>query len=211
MKKNFIPTKLFFAATMMAAGMFGLVSCDDDDDVQEPTIDPIEPTVVYGDYAGLMTMTLAEAGDSADAAVADVKATVKDDSVCFSDFPVKDIVVSILGDEEAAEMIVEKLDPIHYAINYDATVAAAQDSVSLTFHAEPLQLVFNLPAEEGKEPQQFKVEVEIAATKKGTYSVADGRMKFAITAQNVLLSMGEMKVPLPTFAPTTFSFDLKKQ
>ena len=58
----------------------------------------------------------------------------------ISDFPVKDIVTSIVGDADAAEAIVEQLGPVNYSIGYEPTVSEAGDCISLAFNAEPLEI-----------------------------------------------------------------------
>ena len=210
MKKHYFHTAWLCAMLTVSAGVAGLTSCSDDDDDTAPI--EITESTVYGEYSGKMTTTLSgNEGEEAEPAVADIKATVQNDSVNISDFPIKDIVTSVVGDADVAETIVEQLGPISYSIGYEPTVSEAGDCISLAFNAEPLQLVLPLPSsEEDGEAQQLIIEVEVEAAENGMYTVADSNLKFGITAQNVFLVTGEEKTALENFSPIKLDFDLEK-
>ena len=85
---------------MIAGCTLGFVACSDDDDPQTPTEPKVED--VYGDYTGTMQTALLDQstfaeGEGEEPAGVDVAAQVKNDTVYFDEFPVRDLVVSIVG------------------------------------------------------------------------------------------------------------------
>ena len=126
-------------------------------------------------------------------------------------FPVKDIVMSIINDEEAAGSIVEAVGDINYKIGYKPALTSANDSILMVLDPEPLMLNLTIPAQsESDVDQTLVIEVKVDAGENAAYSVADKKLKFSITARKVLIGEGEEKVELPGFTPAMFSFDLKK-
>ena len=211
MKKIFSLTNVFVAVMMLGCTL-GFSSCSDDDDSPEFTTDPVEITTktMYGSYQGKMTTTAIEAQDDAPAGV-DITATVANDSVCFESFPVKDLIVSILGDEEIADNIISALGDVSYKVAYTPTLTPKKDFINMEFKAEPLKLALTMPsANEGEEAQTMIIEVEIEAAEEGKYTVEDGNLAFAISATKVFLGKGESKVEFPGFAPTRFAFYLNQ-
>ena len=208
MKKNFSLTKMFVAVMMLGCTM-GFSSCSDDDDApKNPT--EITTKTMYGSYQGKMLTTAVEAQDDTEKGV-EIKATVVNDSVCFESFPVKDLIVSILGDEEAADNIISALGDVSYKIAYTPTLTPAKDFINMAFKAEPLKLVLAMPsANEGEEAQALNIEVEIEVAEDGKYTVDGGNLAFAISATKVFLGEGESKVEFAGFAPTQFAFNLNQ-
>ncbi|MCI6119520.1 MAG: DUF4840 domain-containing protein [Prevotella sp.] len=210
MKKK-IQTARVFAMLLFLGCTISLASCsDDDDDVTVPT--EITTQTMYGDYKGRMTTvtTVTAEGEETPAGV-EVTAKVDNDTVTVEKFPVKDIVMSIINDEEAAGSIVEALGDINYKIGYKPALTSANDSILMVLDPEPLMLNLTIPAQsESDVDQTLVIEVKVDAGENAAYSVADKKLKFSITARKVLIGEGEEKVELPGFTPAMFSFDLKK-
>ncbi len=194
-----------FVAMMLLGFSFCFASCSDDDD--EPKV---SPEVMLGEYYGTMSAS-SVAPESETEEPSGVKVTAKLDgtSVCFDNLPVKDIVLSIVGDEAAADQIMEALGNVEYKIAYNPVVNADGNIISLAFNAEPLKMSMTIPsAIEGEEALTINIEVAIDAKSIGIYTVDDGNLKFELVATKVLVGSGEEMTEMDNFAPTTFAFDL---
>ncbi|MGM9709780.1 MAG: DUF4840 domain-containing protein [Prevotella sp.] len=211
MRKFINPAKMFVTLMVLGCTM-GFTSCSDDDDDDKTPPTEITASIMYGDYEGKMTTVAAEGQDGEEApASVDVKATIDNDSVFFDSFPVKDIIVSVVGDETAAEAIMQAVGNVSYKIGYTPTIMPNKDIINIALDAEPLKLEVVMPSEEeGAEPAKLVVEVEVEASETGAYKVEDGNLTFAITAKKVFLGEGEGKMELPGFTPTQFNLNLNQ-
>lgn len=214
MRKVFRPMQLF--ALMLVAGCsFCFTACSDDDDVKDPN--EIDTSVMFGDYKGKMTSLniAAHEGDDENGEAEpgiDVSATIENNTVRFEKFPIKDIVLSIVNDEDLANQIVEAVGDVNYNIEYVPALTAANDSIMMNLNPEPLKLTVTMPAEnEGEEAQSLVVEVEVVAgEKKAGYAVENGNLKFNIDATKVMLGEGEDRQEFTGFVPTSFHFDMNQ-
>ena len=203
MKKEMKFNRLF-VSLMLAGCTLGFVACSDDDDPKTPTEPKVED--VYGDYTGTMQTTVLEKsvreGEGGGEPVGiDVNAVVKNDTVYFDEFPVRDLIVSIVG-EEQADVIVEAIGKVSYKVGYEATMTAAKDSVYMEFDPKPLEISVPL-----SEDNVLSVTVEVAAGEKGSYEFETKNLNMGIRA-------GEVKVndePFPAFPVTAFAFEMKKK
>lgn len=196
-----------FVSLLMMGCTLGFTSCSDDDDAAEITTEVTTKTM-YGDYMGKMFTTTTATTDNEEPQGADVKANVDNDTVCIKKFPIKDIVMSIVNDEGAADDIMAAVGDIDYKIGYKPALTSAKDSIMMVMEPEPLTLHITLPGAEGEEAQSLTVTVKVEASEKAAYSVEDGKMKFEIKAMQVMLGEGEEQVELPGFIPSMFSFEL---
>lgn len=202
MKRDFKYCRLWMACLMMGTTLT-FTACSDDD---EPT--PTEPKVedVYGDYTGELTFdpsvnpTAGEEGEEEINGIA-VDATVRNDTVYFNDFPVRDLVASIVG-EESADQIVEAIGTVSYKVGYKASMATAKDSVYMEMSPKPLELT--IPVDE---ENTTTVSVEISAAQKGSYEFETKNLNMELKAEKVLVNEEEF----PTFPATGFIFEMKKK
>ena len=193
-----------FVSLMLAGCTLGFVACSDDDDPKTPTEPKVED--VYGDYTGTMQTTVLEKSvregeEGGEPVGIDVNAVVKNDTVYFDEFPVRDLIVSIVG-EEQADVIVEAIGKVSYKVGYEATMTAAKDSVYMEFDPKPLEISVPL-----SEDNVLSVKVEVAAGEKGSYEFETKNLNMGIRA-------GEVKVndePFPAFPVTAFAFEMKKK
>ena len=102
--------KTFFGKSWMAALLAGaccvMVACDDDDNGGGQTPPPTEPDipVVSGDYAGTMSaVEAAPAADGEESAGTAIEAAVSEAEISFTDLPIRDLVVKVLGTEEGVD------------------------------------------------------------------------------------------------------------
>lgn len=209
MKKRILTAKVF-AMLLFLGCTLGLTSCSDDD-VTTPT--EITTQTMYGDYTGRMTTeTIAAENDDETTAGVEVTAKVAADTVTVEKFPIKDIVMSIINDEEAANNIIEAVGDIEYKLGYKPALTSAKDSILMVLDPEPLKLHISIPSEtEGEEAQTLVVEVKVEAGENAAYAVEEKKLKFSIMAKQVFLGEGEDQVELPGFTPSIFAFDLIKK
>lgn len=203
MKKEMKFNRLF-VSLMLAGCTLGFVACSDDDDPQNPTEPKVED--VYGDYTGTMQTTVLEKsvreGEEGEEPVGvDVNAVVKNDTVYFDGFPVRDLIVSIVG-EEQADAIVEAVGKVSYKVGYEATMTAAKDSVYMAFDPEPLEISVPMGTD-----NTLTVKVEVAAANKGNYEFETKNLNLGLEASSVTVD----DQPFPAFPATGFTFEMKKK
>lgn len=214
MKRFFKPTALF--ASMLLIGFaFISVSCSDDDDNNNG--DVVTVKAVCGEYTGKMQSSQIApsstdgTGDGSETpAGVDVTASVDADSVLIQDFPIKDIVLSIVGDETVADGIVEAVGQVDYRMAYTPALSVAKDSISMELKAEPLKLNVSIPSTTEGESTPLVVEVDVEVESAAKYSVETGNLKFSFAATKVKLGEGDSQTELPSFNATTFDFDMNK-
>lgn len=188
-----------FAAVMMMFVGLTFASCDDNN---EPD-DKFTGETMYGDYTGIMT-SQASTLEEGETAGVEITASVDNDTVTFSSFPIHDIVMSIVGDEDATNAIIEAVGDVKYEIGYKPTVVASSKSINMQLDPEPLVLNVVLSPESAP----LTVTVEVSAGKDAAYTSLDSKMKFSITVDKVWLGNGDDKTELPGFEPLTLSFDM---
>lgn len=214
MKRFLKPTGLFVSMLLVGFSL-GTVSCSDDDDNNSGDI--VTTEAVRGEYTGKMQSWSAVAGSGEDTADdgeqpagVDVTASVDADSVLIQDFPIKDIVLSIVGDETVADGIVEAVGQVDYRMAYTPALSVAKDSISMELKAEPLKLNVSIPSTTEGESTPLVVEVDVEVGSVGKYSVETGNLKFSFAATKVKLGEGDGQTELPSFNATTFDFDMNK-
>ena len=202
MKRDFKFNRLWMAC-MIAGTALTFTACSDDD---EPT--PDEPTTedVYGNYTGTMTFKAEEevaneANESGETEGIAVSATVKNDTVYFEDFPVRDLVASIVG-EESADALVEAIGTVNYKVGYKASMTTAKDSVYMEVSPKPLEL--SIPVDE---ENTMAVSVEVSAADKANYEFETQNLNQKLKAEKVWVNEQEF----PTFPVTDLTFEMTKK
>lgn len=182
-------------------------SCSDDDNYTPPT--GIAPNVMYGNYEGKMQTLMLQPNEEGEepSVGTDVLAQIKNDTIYFESFPIRDIVVSIVG-EELADKIVEAVGDIDYKIGYEASLNAENDSIRFQLNPKPLVLAVSIPSED--EPQTLNIEVKVSSSLSGVYEIASTNQQFKFNAEEVAFVNGDEKTPLDNFKPITFDFNMKK-
>lgn len=213
MKKVFKPMRLFVSMLLIGSS-FSFVACSDDD--KAPVLpDGVTTQTMFGSYAGkMMVNSIAPLeGEGEEAPVGtDVLAKVENDTVCFEQFPIKDIVLAIVKDEALADKIVEAVGDVNYKVGYKPALTAAKDSIKLVLDPKPLKLSVVLPSsEENEEAKPLLIEVKVVAEgEEPGYAVEGANLKFHFAAAEVLLGEGEEQTQLPNFPLTTFSFNMNQ-
>lgn len=202
-----------FVFLMALGSSFSFVACSSDDaNIPIPPPEEASTKVMYGEYEGKMLTIMAapmeEGGEGAPVGV-DVLAKVDKDTVSFDAFPIRDIVVSIVG-EEAADKIVEMVGDISYKIGYKSKFNEAKDSICFKFDPKPIMLAIEIPTPAEGTPLILNIEVKVAAEQIGNYELETSNLKFKFSATEVAFVNGEDRTEIEDFKPTTFDFDLKK-
>ena len=214
MKRTFL--KNWMVVALFAGACCGMVACDDDDNGgQTPPPTDLDITAVIGEYAGTMSVVEAVApvanAEGEEPAGTALDAKVTGDAIEFTDFPIRDLVVKVLGDETLADQIVEKVGKVDYSVPYTAVMGEDKTSVRLTLVPEPLKLTLADNSEGGEtttfeEPSSVEIEVTITAEAEGVYTVESKKFKFKLSATGVKIGA----VELPGFEPFSLEFDLTK-
>lgn len=188
----------------------GFSSCGDKDDSSIPVFSVND---VSGNYTGkvitLTTETQTNATEKTESGL-DITAEVKNNNVFLKNFPVENLIKSILGDTEAAEEVIAMIGEIDYQVGYKASFSEKQDIIYLQLDPKPLEIIREIPSQtEGEEPEIFKVKVTITADpdKPGAFTYVNQKLVFSLHATEVIL--GDQ--PFTAFTPTTFNFDLNKK
>lgn len=211
MKKTIRP--LWVYASMLVIGStFSLTSCSSDDDKGG---DIITTDVMYGKYEGTMNILEPAAEGRADdsdngggTAEINVSATINNDTVYFDDFPAKEIIHSVIKDEETADKISEAIGQTSYRIGYVPLMAASKDSINLTLNPEPLVLDISIPSTTEEEAQTLHVTVQIDAADNAVYSIGDKNAHFGIAATGVSIDNGGEQIPVTNFKEINLAFDM---
>ena len=113
----------------------------------------------------------------------DVKANLNDDTIYINNFPIRDIVLSVVGDETLADQIVEAAGDINYPIGYDPKFNEDQDSIFLTLKPEALKLSVDIPSgTKTDETTPMNIEVKVETDTVGNYAQVGGFLKFRFAA-----------------------------
>lgn len=119
----------------------------------------------------------------------------------FADFPVRDLIVKILGTEEGIDGILAAIGTVSYEVPYMAQMNGEETVVEMTLTPEPLKLTLSDDAEE---PTEIEVTIEATA---GSYTLETGKLGFG-------LSVAQIKVggtDLDGFESFSLDFDLAKK
>ena len=193
--KKFFKSVQLFALMLVAGASFCFTACSDGDELQNP--DEVTIETMFGVYKGTVTtseVTTVEDEDNGQETEPgmDISATIEDNTISFVKFPIRDIVLSVVGDEALADMIVESVGDVDYSITYEPTLTPEKDNILMALKPEPLKLTVEIPAEqENADVKAMIVEVQVEAGEHAGYNVEHANVKFSITATKVMLGEGD--------------------
>ncbi|AZB11781.1 DUF4840 domain-containing protein [Chryseobacterium sp. G0162] len=167
--KKFTVTQFLTAILIVLTG-FSLYSCS----VDGPEIRPVKLEDVNGNYKGrLITIQ----GDSKSEKIKNFKA--KKDTIMFSEFPVDEIVKTVVKDPLKAEAAIKAVGKVKYDIKYTASINAGNNVIELSLSPKPLMILIPVDG------VNKKTEVVLNAKQKGFYVGMDGSLRFALTAEKI--------------------------
>ncbi|WP_347218186.1 DUF4840 domain-containing protein [Chryseobacterium sp.] len=179
--KKITVSQLLTAILIVFTG-FTLYSCN----LDGPEIRPIRLEDVNGNYKGrLITIQ----GEVKTEKIKNFK--VKKDTILFSEFPVDEIVKTIVKDPLKAEAAIKAVGKVNYEMKYTASVNTASNVVELSLAPKPLVIL--IPVEGGTK----KAEVGLIAKQKGFFVGMDGSLRFALTAEKITVD-GTVLAPYET-------------
>ena len=186
-----IQASSLLAAALLVVGTVGFASCDDDNGGGGTLPSASD---MYGNYVGTVRtveVTHNEKTESSEGGTsegAEVSVKVDRDTIYFDAFPVKDIIVSLYGEEEAPA-IIEMLGDIKYSVGYTPSLSEAQDSVSFRMAPEPLKATEDV----------------------GDYELETSNLKFTLTVMQISVKDEEgADVSIPNFEPMSMEFSMAK-
>ncbi|MCE3075244.1 DUF4840 domain-containing protein [Chryseobacterium gwangjuense] len=168
MKKLTVLTSLMVAIVAFLG--FSLTSCNDDR--YEPI--PVKLSDVNGNYkARLVTSQGGKYNEKI------IEFTAKDTLITFKDFPVREIVKSVVKDPVKADTAIAHLGKIEYKLNYISKLNTDQNVVELTF--EPKALTLQIPVDGAIK----KTIVKLVTKQKGFFVGYDWSMRFGLEAEKI--------------------------
>ncbi len=176
--KNFTVPQFFIAVLLIFTG-FTLYSCNDDG----PDIPPVRLEEMPGNYKGKLIIVQ---GTTKTESIKDFK--VKKDTISFAEFPINEIVKTVVKDPVKTEAAIKAIGKVKYNLTYTASVNKGNNAVELVF--SPKTLEFQIPVDGVNK----KTVVTLEAKEKGFYVGMDRSLRFAFTAQKIMVD-GTLLVP----------------
>ncbi|KQT24371.1 hypothetical protein ASG22_10190 [Chryseobacterium sp. Leaf405] len=162
---------------MAAITAFLLTSCNDDR--YEPV--PVKLSDMSGNYKARL---ITSQGGKINEKIIDFVA--KDTIITFKDFPMREIVKSIITDPVKADTALAHLGKIEYKLNYKSKINLDQNVIELTF--EPKILAFQIPIEGVVK----NAVVKLATKQKGFFVGYDWSVRFGLEAEKITVDGVEL-------------------
>lgn len=179
--------KACIAAVIVCINL-SLISCKDDDG---PEIIPVKLEDVNGAYKGKLITTQ---GTIKSEKVVDFK--VKKDTMTFVEFPINEIVKSVIKDPVKAEAAITAIGKVKYNLSYTSKVNTAKNIVELSFVPKALEI--QIPVDGVAK----KTVVTLAAKQKGFYVGQDRSLRFGLVAEKITVE----GTPLTAYAIINYDF-----
>lgn len=167
--KKFTVTQLLTAILIVMTG-FSLFSCNNDG----PDIPPVKLEDVNGNYKGrLITIQ----GSVKTEKIKDFK--VKKDTITFAEFPLQEIVRTVIKDPAKADEAVKTIGKVKYNIKYTSSINTTSNVIELSLAPKTLEI--RIPVDGVLK----KTEVALASKQKGFYVGMDESLRFALVAEKI--------------------------
>lgn len=164
--KKLIVLKAFMAVLFLS---LVLVSCNDD---YEPI--PVKLEDVNGNYKGKL---ITSQGNTQTEKI--LNFTAKKDTIKFAEFPIREIVKTVISDPVKAEAALTAIGKVKYNLNYTSKINTENNVVELTFTPKVLQ--FMIPVD-GVNKNTI---VTLAAKQRGLYVGQDFSLRFGLVAEKI--------------------------
>lgn len=169
MKKLTVPR--FFITVLMVLVGFILYSCNDN---EGPDIPPVKIENLPGNYKGKLIIVQ---GNIKREGVKEFK--VKKDTISFAEFPISEIVKTVVKDPVKAENAIKTLGKVKYDVKYAAVINTANNVIELTLTPKTMEL--QIPVDGVNK----KTVVEFVSKQKGYYVGLDQTLRYALTAEKI--------------------------
>ncbi|RKS96482.1 DUF4840 domain-containing protein [Chryseobacterium defluvii] len=148
-----------------------LISCEDD---YEPI--PVKLEDVNGNYKGKL---ITSQGNIQSEKI--INFTAKKDTVKFAEFPIREIVKTVIQDPVKTEAALVAIGKVKYNLDYTTKINTANNVIELTFAPKTLQ--FQIPVDGVNK----NTVVTIAAKQKGYYVGQDFSLRFGLVAEKIVV------------------------
>ncbi|CAI8846886.1 DUF4840 domain-containing protein [Chryseobacterium sp. IT-36CA2] len=169
MKKLTVPR--FFITVLMILAGFALSSCNDN---EGPDIPPVKMENLPGNYKGKLIIVQ---GNSKREGIKEFK--VKKDTISFAEFPIEEIVKTVVKNPAKAETALKSMAKVKYDIKYAAVINTANNVIELTLTPKTMEL--QIPVDGVNK----KTVVEFVSKQKGYYVGLDQTLRYALTAEKI--------------------------
>ncbi|PRB06621.1 DUF4840 domain-containing protein [Chryseobacterium sp. MYb7] len=169
MKKLTVPR--FFISVLMILAGFALSSCNDN---EGPDIPPVKMENLPGNYKGKLIIVQ---GNSKREGIKEFK--VKKDTISFAEFPIEEIVKTVVKNPAKAETALKSMGKVKYDIKYAAVINTANNVIELTLTPKTMEL--QIPVDGVNK----KTVVEFVSKQKGYYVGLDQTLRYALTAEKI--------------------------
>ncbi|MDH6251704.1 hypothetical protein M2347_001431 [Chryseobacterium sp. H1D6B] len=160
--------KVFMAVLLAFVGL-SLISCENDDHVE-----PVKLEDVNGNYKGKIIIT--QGGSKTEAAIG---FAAKNNVITFSEFPIKEIVKSVVKDPVKTAAAITALGKIKYDLDYTPVLNNENTVVELTFIPRALEIQIPVDGVNKKAVVTFSVK------QKGFYIGQNRALKFDLSADKI--------------------------
>ncbi|WP_284462389.1 DUF4840 domain-containing protein [Chryseobacterium sp.] len=167
--KKFTVSQFLIAILLVFTG-FTFYSCNNDG----PDIPPVKLEDVKGNYKGRLIIIQ---GNVKTEKIKDFK--VKKDTIAFAEFPVDEIVKTVVKDPVKAEVAIKAIGKVKYDLKYTASVNTSSNAVELLFAPKVMEILIPVDG------VTKKTEVTLVAKQKGFYVGLDGSLRFALIADKI--------------------------
>ena len=167
--KKFTVSQFLIAILLVFTG-FTFYSCNNDG----PDIPPVKLEDVKGNYKGRLIIIQ---GNVKTEKIKDFK--VKKDTIAFAEFPVDEIVKTVVKDPVKAEVVIKAIGKVKYDLKYTASVNTSSNAVELLFAPKVMEILIPVDG------VTKKTEVTLVAKQKGFYVGLDGSLRFALIADKI--------------------------
>lgn len=160
----------FLMLAAIAVSGMSLISCLDDQYVPVP----VKLSDVNGNYRARLVTSK---GVNVNEKIIDFNA--KDSLITFKDFPVREIVKTVVTDPAKADTVLAHLGKIEYKIKFKSQLNTGQNVVELAL--EPQLMAFQIPVEGVTKT----ISVKMAAKQKGFFVGYDASLRFGWEAEKI--------------------------
>ena len=157
--KKFINFKALSLIAILLSLPFILNSCRNDDDDKKPNPGVLKVEDVNGNYTGKANISQGTVNSETN-----VSFNAQKNVIAFTEFPIKEIINTIINDPVKAEQAITKVGKVKYDLNYLAALSKTKKEVELTF--SPKELTMQVPVEGVNK----KVVVTFVPVKQGIFT-----------------------------------------
>lgn len=167
--KKLLVLKSLVVGLVIVLGV-SLASCNDD------RYEPIPVTLqdVNGNYRARL---ITSQGNQYNEKI--IELTAKDSIITFKEFPVREIVKTVIADPQKVDSALAAIGKVEYKLDYEPKINEEQNIVELTF--EPKTLVLQIPVDGITK----NAVVKLVAKQKGFFVGYDWSLRFGLEAEKI--------------------------